>query len=403
MLATALLGCTAAFGETSPYVIGISETYSHDSNFVRLPDGATLPATVYSKTDWIATTALFGGIDQPFGRQRFYANVSIRDNHFRYNDVYNNSAFDLVGGLDWSTIERVSGNLNFSSNRTLASFDRGTGNNAPNNTKNIEQTDQFAASVRVGVVTDLTFEGGVNHQTQRFSVVGNKLEQDVWNLGLRERFGGELTLGAGVRFVDGRYPDIDDSFKGHDLDLSANWVPSPISTVDVRLSFGKRSHSLASAQDFSGATGALSWKWQPTAKLTFNTQLNRSTGNESSFATSTFFATPISSKADNSRVTTTLALDASYEASAKIRLDLGYSSASRNLTNSLSVNAAQPSSATDGDRLQRLRFGARWAPTRTLEFNCNLSREARSADNATLTYAYQSNTVGCAAQLAVQP
>ena len=391
------------WADTSPYVLGASEIYAHDSNFVHLADGAILPSSLQARTDRIATTTLFGGIDQTVGRQRVYANANVRDNRYRYNRLYNNQGFGLAAGLDWATVERVSGNLGLSSNRTLASFDRGNGNNAPNVAKNIEQTDQLSGSVRVGVVTDVTLEAGYSQQRQRFSEVGARLEQSITSLGVRERFGGALTIGAGLRLTDGRYPDHNDSFRGRDLDLSANWVPNAISTVVARLSLGRTDHSLATAQDFKGATGALSWDWKPSGKLAFGTQLSRSTGNDSSFATIAGGAASITASADNSKLTTSMWLNASYEATAKIRLDASLSRASRTLTNSLSINSAQPISATDGDRLDRLRLSARYAPTRTLELSCNLGRERRSANNSTLTYAYRSNTVACSAQLAVQP
>ena len=244
---------------------------------------------------------------------------------------------------------------------------------------------------------------GYSQQRQRFSEVGARLTQSVTNLGVRERFGGALTLGAGLRLTDGRYPDYNDSFHGRDLDLSANWVPNAVSTVVARLSLGRTEHSLATAQDFKGVTGALSWEWKPSGKLAFSSQLSRSTGNDSNFETTPGGATVITASADNSRLTTSLWLNAGYEATAKIRLDASWSRASRALTNSLSVNSAQPISATDGDRLDRFRLSARYVPTRTLELSCNLGRERRSADNSTLTYAYRSTTVACSAQFAVQP
>ena len=393
----------SAWADTSPYTLGASETYAHDSNFVHLADGASLPASLQAPTDWIATTTLFGSIDQTIGRQRFYANANVRDNRYRYNSLYDNRGYGLAAGLDWATVERVSGNLGLSSNRTLASFDRGNGNNAPDIAKNIEQTDQFSASVRVGVVTDVTLEAGYSQQRQRFSEVGARLTQSVTNLGVRERFGGTLTLGAGLRLTDGRYPDYNDSFHGRDIDLSANWVPNAVSSVVARLSLGRTEHSLATAQDFRGVTGALGWDWKPGGKLAFSSQFSRATGNDSNFETTSGGANVITASADNSRLTNSLWLNTSYEATAKIRLDASWSRASRTLTNSLSVNSAQPISATDGDQLDRLRFSARYAPTRTLELSCNLGRERRSADNSTLTYAYRSTTVACSAQFAVQP
>jgi hypothetical protein len=397
----ALIGSAGAVAETSPYVVGASETITHDSNVVRLPDGVTPPASLYSTTDWIATTALFAGIDQPFGRQRAYGNVSLRNNHYRYNQDYGNFGYGLAGGLAWSTIERVSGTVSLSSNRTLASFDRANGNNTPNIVKNIEQTDQFGATAQVGVVTDLSFVGGYQHQSQRFSQVGDKLVQDIVNLGTRYRLGGELTLGAGLRFTHGRYPDNNDSFKGRNLDLSADWAPSPISTVTARVGLGKTDHTAATAQDFSGATGSLLWNWKPTAKLVFISQLNRATGTDSSFQQLTDSGAVVTAQADNSRLTTALGLNATYEATAKILINAGYNRASRKLTNALANNPGLL--LTDADRLTRSRIGVRYLPTRTIELGCNLARESRSADNNTLTYAYSARVVSCSAQFSVQP
>jgi hypothetical protein len=398
-----LLACSAAWSEGNPYTIGASETVTHDSNVVRLPDGTSRPASLNAVTDWIATTALFAAIDQPIGRQRLFGNLSVRDNHYRYNGDYSNLAYGLAGGLDWSTIERVSGTVSLSSNRSLASFDQGRGQNAPDIVKNIEQTDQYGATVRVGVVTDLTMEGGFNHQSQRFSEVGDRLDQNSVNLGLRYRIGGELALGGGLRFTNGRYPDNDDSFKARNLDLSADWTPSPISTVSARLSVGKNDHSAANAQDYSGETGSLAWNWKPTGKLAFTTQLSRVTGNDSSFVTVVGPSTAVTAQADNSRLTTTAGLNVTYEATAKILVDAGYSRIARKLTRTPSQISAALAADTDSDRLTRMRLGVRYLPTRTLEFDCSVERESRSAELSILSYSYHANTVACAAQFSVQP
>jgi hypothetical protein len=398
-----LIACASAWAESSPYTIGVSETVTHDSNVVRLPDGAATPASVKAPTDWIATTALFAAVDQPIGRTRLFGNASVRDNHYRYNGDYSNLAYGLVGGLDWATIERVSGTINLSSNRSLANFDRGNGKNTPDVVKNIEQTDQYGATVRVGVVTDLTMEGGINHQNQRFSVIGARLEQTTVRLGMRYRIGGELTLGGGLRFANGRYPDNADSFKARNIDLSADWTPSPISSVAARLGLGKTDHSAANAQDYSGATGSLTWNWRPTGKLAFASALSRVTGNDSNFSTVNGPTTVVTAQADNSRLTTTVDLSSTYEATAKILVNAGYSRAARKLTNSLALNTGLSAADTDADRLTRLRLGVRYLPTRALEFDCSIGRESRSADKSLLSYSYHANTVACAAQFSVQP
>jgi hypothetical protein len=246
-------------------------------------------------------------------------------------------------------------------------------------------------------------EGGLNHQNQRFSVIGARLEQTTVRLGMRYRIGGELTLGGGLRFGNGRYPDNADSFKSRNVDLSADWTPSPISSVAARLGLGKTDHSAANSQDFSGATGSLTWNWRPTGKLAFASALSRVTGNDSNFSTYTGPTTVVTAQADNSRLTTTVDLNGTYEATAKILVSAGYSRAARKLTNSLALNTGLSGTDTDADRLTRLRLGVRYLPTRALEFDCNIGRESRSADKSLLSYSYHASTVACAAQFSVQP
>jgi hypothetical protein len=393
----ALLCGGAAWGQASPYVIGASQSISHDSNITHLPDDLTnVPALPKSKTDWISSTALFGGIDQPFGRQRAFANLSVRNNNYRYND-FDNIAYGLAAGLIWSTIERVSGTVKFNSNRTLADFDVGqTG--APVVEKNIERTHQFDATVSVGGVTDVTFDGGYRHQAQRFTKVGNRLSQDQLSIGARHRLGGELTLGAGLRFTSGRYSDLDDAFHGRSLDLSADWVPSPISTVSTRLGYGKTDHGQDTAQDFSGFTGSLAWDWKPTAKVGLVTNVSRATGNESSFGRVVDKNDEIvGAQSDRSRLTSTLGLNATYEATSKILVNAGYMLVSRRLSRTLPAENAS-------DRLNSYHFGVRFLPTRTIELGCNLGRESRSTDAvSSLTYSYSATTVGCSGQISINP
>ena len=391
----AALFAPGASAETSPYTIGASETVTRDSNIARLRDDVPTPASVQSVADWVATTTLFGGIDQPIGRQRVFGNLSLRDNRYRYNKDYNNLAYGLSTGLDWETVDRISGNLFLIANRNLASFDRST-TNSPIIVKNVEQTRQYGVRARIGVVTDVTFEGGLSRQTQKYSVVGDRLAQTVFSLGTRYRTGGELSFGAGLRLTNGDYPDNNDSFKGRNIDLTSTWAPSTVSNVDARVSFGKTDHTNDAANDFSGVTGSLAWKWVPTGRLVLNTQVSRETGNDSSFSTANTQTGPAGGQSERSRLTSTLALNATYEASAKILLTAGVTRQSRDLAR---TSPAQ----TDGDRLTRVQLGARWVPTRTLEFACNVGRDSRTAETKLLTYGYGATTYACSGQIAVNP
>ena len=105
--------------ETSPWYVGAALGYSHDSNVFRLPDSLA-SSTGTSQGDRITSATLLGGLDQSIGRQRLHGSATLRDNRFAHHRALDNTGYGLRLGLDWSTVERLSGNLNLQANRELA-------------------------------------------------------------------------------------------------------------------------------------------------------------------------------------------------------------------------------------------------------------------------------------------
>ena len=61
----------------------------------------------------------------------------------RHHDQLDNTSYGLNAGLDWSTIERLSGSLGVSLNRSLANYaTSGDQLQVPQNTKNVETSEQ---------------------------------------------------------------------------------------------------------------------------------------------------------------------------------------------------------------------------------------------------------------------
>ena len=104
------LACTAAMAQSSPYYIGVAQTLAHNSNLVALRDNQPVPAGL-SKSDTVSSTALVAGIDQPFGRQRLTGTANLSSNRYSRNSEFNSSGYALRLGLDWQTIERLSGRV----------------------------------------------------------------------------------------------------------------------------------------------------------------------------------------------------------------------------------------------------------------------------------------------------
>lgn len=397
-ISLALLGLMtggAALAEQSPYYVGGALGVTHVSNIYR-----TSSATPRNN-DNVTTATLLAGLDQRIGRQRLFGDVSLRNNRYAKNKSLGNDAYALNAGLDWETVNRLSGQLSLSSNRSLAQFNPGAG--APEITKkNIEQTDQLRASVRYGLASLLSLEGSLTHRRREYSATeydAYDLKQDTVSLGLNYSPRAALTLGIATRYSSGSYPNVPviggtfvkNDFTGRDIDFTASWTPSGASALNARLSASRRDYEREGVRDFSGLTGSLSWRWQPTAKLQINSSLTRDTGDETSFLNLGSLGGITS---DYSRVTNSLQINSSYELTGKITLDAGISYADRSQSDSL--RATQGSEQTTS-----LSLGARWLVTRSALIGCQINHDKRNAD-AFVSTPYSANSYGCYGQLTLR-
>lgn len=397
-----------AAAQTSPYYIGISENVSRDNNLLRLPDGQEAKAG-YTRADTTLTTALQAGIDQPFGRQRASANLSLRDSRYRGNTLFNNQGYTASVGLDWSTVERISGSLSANVNRSLSSF-----NNYDVGLlldKNYEDTQGLNATVNVGLVTQYSLELNAGHRAVTNTLDNTTLQarnfrQDSGGLTLRWRPSSATSIGLGVRDTRGRYPRYRqvngdyqaDRYKQTSVDIVASLVPSGASTVDLRIGQSNTNYDLNSARDFSGITGTLGWNWQATGKFRLTTRVSRDTGQDS-YATTVFGNVPGSS--DYSRVVDTLRLEGNFQQSAKIALVASWQLAQRTIVQT-TVNPLLPLNASGKDATNTYALGARWAPYRTISVGCDVGQEQRSA-SGDLTTPMHSSSVSCFGQFQIQP
>ncbi len=361
--------CGQAAPADRPWYVGGTQDFTHESNVLGTSSGEI--------SDTISTTTLRAGLNQPFGRQRLRADATL--SHQRYKDLSerDNSGYTVGLLLDWSTIERLSGNLSLASQRRQA--DVNVGGVAPS-ISNIERSDDLGFRIRLGVVTALAFEAGVGHRRVAFSApeyAAREYRQDSGHVGIVYRPSGLLALSTGVSGADTRYlaPETgqteSDRNKRRDVYLSANWVPTGASTVDARLAYGRSEYELGTSSDFEGLTGALSWAWRPSGRLTMTTSLSRDSGQEAGYIR-TATADGATSATDFSRVTNRVGISAAYQLTGKVDLLAELSYSRRGLVDRVTGEAGR-------DNTSMAVLGARWAVTRTIALGCNLSRESRSA------------------------
>jgi hypothetical protein len=404
-LAASLLCLTVARAEQSPYYVGASVGFTHDSNLLRLGNDQTAQAG-QSQSDTITQVSLLAGFDQPFGRQRAFANLSLRDTRYGHNTLYDNQGHTLSTGLDWSTIERISGNLTATANRSLASFNTiGIGQLTE---KNLQDTLGLGASLNVGLVTEYSLVASLGHRQvtnslDRPAIKALDFQQDNASVGVRWSPRLSTLFGVSLSETHGRYPrfaldtagnEVADRYRQRGIDFTVQLQPSGVSIFDARISLSKTSYDLNQARDFSGLTGTAGWAWQPAGKVKFSSRYTRDTG-QNSYAVQLF---GVPGASEYTQLNDALRLQADYELSGKIAATGSLQWTHRKLTNSVSLF---DSNQTGRDTSTVLSLGARWAPLRSVLAGCDISTEQRTAIGE-LGVPLRDNTIGCYGQFQLQ-
>ncbi|MES2992054.1 MAG: hypothetical protein V4844_11575 [Pseudomonadota bacterium] len=406
-----LAGATAARAdEPSPWYLGVSQGFTHDSNVYRFKGG---PSDNYS------TTSLLGGFDQQISRQRVHANARVGYNKYQSESRLDNTSYSLSGGIDWATIEKLSGSVNVSASQSLAQFNGNQSVLVPGTTtlsdtedKNVLKAEQLSADIRWGGDGLLSLFGNYSHSRARYSgfqsLVSNSTT-DSGSVGLNYRLGGRTTVGVALRRTRTDLPygiapliavgtppsqaleilrnrDLykPDRSTSNNLDLLGDWRYSAQTAVKARLSYSRVTYD-NSGRDFSGLTGALDATYAPTAKLSFNASISRDAGSNTTSATYFDPATGQQNtfQTGSSQTSDTLVVGANYAATAKT---------------SFYANAAYRRGSNDGssvsDHFRTFAVGVNYVPARAWQLGCNLAHEGRSSG----AYSYDANVIGCNVQ-----
>jgi opacity protein-like surface antigen len=362
--------------EQSPYYIGVSQGFTHDSNVFRTATNET--------GDTISSTGLLAGVNQRLGRQRLFADASGQVNRYRNATTLNNKSYSLVAGLDWETIETLSGTLRYNTRNSLTYFGAADGSTVTSD----QITQQFTASARYGLASQLMLEVGYDHNRLKLRSLPNRdAEQNTVNAGLNWAVGGKLTVGLGVRATKGRQETVPvaDETERKDVDLTAVWNTGGASIFNARVSSTREKHTLNTIPELSETTGAISWAYRPTGRLSITALVSRDTGTESTFATPVEGATAL--PVDSSRISTSWSLDTRYELTGKSSLNAGVRQRTGTLTSTLT------------ERIEGYTFGVSYAPTRSIGLTCSVARESRSVSGAN---AYESTITGCVGELTLR-
>jgi hypothetical protein len=393
----------AAQAETTPYYIGGYVGYTHLSNALGLADGAPVPTNLgyTSKADDVTTIALVGGLDQRIGRQRVFGDLTLRDNRYADNKRLNSQTYAASAGLDWETVERISGNVALRSNRELiryGAFDQ------PTDVRNLVTANQVDANVRVGVVTRFTFEGGAGWRNVDYtdpSYAGREYRQRHVSAGVRYWPGGSNYLGLTLRESDGRYPRYTassaETFDRRDVTLSLGYALSGLTSISARASHTRVDYSTAPL-DFSGVTGSLRVAYVPTAKLRLEAEAARDRAQDLRFSFIEFDPNVgfFRENLESADLATALRLRAAYAVTSKVAINAQAGTTRRNV-------ALLTTGQQGRERTSSASLGASWTPTRTSRVGCDWSQDRRRSDLLADRLNTSTSSFGCYGQLTIQP
>jgi hypothetical protein len=386
-LALSLAACVAqAQDQERPWYIGAHLGYTHDSNVFRR-DADKI-------SDSFTSAGVVGGLHWRPGRQHLYLDGNAENNRYSKLDQLDNTSHFVVTGLDWQTVEHLSGSFRYVSRKGLSDFSViGTPED-----KNIERGQDGSAVLRYGFVSQFGIEGGVARRKLDYSITTdrNTTSDAAW-LGGRYGVGGPLTLGITARSTKGDTPgykpllplelfpppDVQygpvepDKSDRQDIDFTAVWQPSGLSLVTARVSLSREDHTAPSLPDVHGLTGQVTWEYKWTGKTTVRGSLIRDTGNETSFLS----LEQIGLKGlsfNNNNINWTLLAAADWQATAKILVTAGL----RYVDGKLYTITGQ----SYDNSTTRFRLAGRYFATRNVTLMCSVLRDTGSASASATVY-----------------
>lgn len=388
-------GATPPGEEPSPFVFGIRQGLTGESNLFRAPEGSPLV-----RRDRIWSSGVHLGLDKSLGRQHFFFDGEANHNRYNKNEHLNNTDYGVNARWDWETAGRLSGVLSAQQRQSLY---RDTINGTISLERNQIRSSALGFQARLGLVTRWSFEAGVTGSQNDYigvDVDDRDMRQVSYNAGIRYRQSGALTTRLGVRRSEGRYPTgvggVPDEFTRDDVDLITNFAPSSISALNTRISLTREKHDIQSARDSRGWTGALGWNWRPTGKLYTDLDLayDRSVGRTD------FDSTLTGGESSDTRAIQSASLAVTWAATAKVSFSPRVSWAHRKLDNSF-VTGTPTAAGTDTTATAGL--SVTYTPFDALRLVCHATQEQRKVGgDTTVSTPYKATVAGCNAEFAVR-
>jgi len=378
MLAALLGACFAAPALAAPsdavhFYAGVG--YFHDDNLFRLPQESRLSDS--------ARYGIYGMFfDRTYSRQKIYLQAKLSKVKFSHFSQLDYDGKDLLGLWNWELGKHFEGSLGATYEQTLGSyidFRSQERNLRVHKRQHADGAWKMHPSyrLRAGVARDrYTYELPIQR-------VHNRTE-DMVELGVDYTARSGSTVGLVARRIKGDYDTrrlfdgapLNDDFTQDELKLKVNWKVTGITSVQMLAGYARRRHAELGPRDASGFNGRVTASLNPRKKLRVNAALWRE------------FA-PIESNLVSYSLNRGASMGASWDASAKLRLDASVSRERRSYEGRLAAGTQRALK----DSLTQASLGATWSPRSTVQLNVAFAHQRRSGADFLGNGSFKSNLV----------
>jgi exopolysaccharide biosynthesis operon protein EpsL len=349
--------------------------YFHDDNLFRLTDDQRLSDSA---------KYVIGGLyfDKLYGRQKIYLQGKVSKVTFSRFSQLDYDGKDFLGYWDWQLGNRFSGKLGASYEQTLAPYTdfRSTERNLRiHKRRHGDLNWQLHPSyrVRAGAAKD-TYTYAL--PVQRF----NNRDENAVEAGFDYTPRSGSTAGLVACRVKGKYHSarvvggapMNDNFTQDELKAKVNWKVTGISTIQVLAGYARREHDVNGPRDAKGFNGRVTASLNPRKKLRVNVSAWRE------------FA-PIESNLVTYSLNRGVSGGASWDASAKVRIDANLSRERRAYEGRLAANAPLDLK----DNLRQASLTATWSPRPTVQLSSSFAHQRRSGADFLGNGSFKANTV----------
>ena len=358
--------------------------YFHDDNLFRLPDDQ--PGFEGQRSDSARQAHAGLVFNKTYSRQKLYAQAKVTKVAFDHFDQLDYDGKDVQARWNWQLGNRFEGVLGANYEQTLAPY-----TDFRSNERNLREHRRQYFDGAWRFHPSWRARTAASHDKYEYELLVqrfNNRTEDAYEVGVDYLPRSGSTVGLVARKIKGKYDNrrilggqsLDESFDQDELKARINWIASGSTTVQVLAGHARRTYQARSERDASGFNGRITATHQPRGKMRYTAAAWR----EFSAVESNIISYSLNRGAS---------VGATWDASAKIRVDANASYEKRAYNARVLLNSAQDLD----DSLKQASLSATWSPRRTVALTAALARQERSGSPFLGLGRFKANTVSVVA------